>query len=480
MSEKYLKYKHKYLSLKNKYELINKDYQLLIPNDNSLSQIQTINKDSQLLIPPSISTMITTPTQISIWNNPICKLTKNSDIITNNPFIFNHSVTGEFKITDQKLSGRCWLFATLNMVRFLACDLWKTEMDTKELEFSQSYLFFWDKYERYHRYLNYFLDINSKPDSDLKQHLFTFICNKPLSDGGQWDMVKEVIKKYGIVPKTIYPDSYHAGNSEKMNEILTEMLKQDWIILSNKTQELVDKLIPEMMNKVFNTLVSFLGKPPTTFDWEFIYEKNTKVWKYMTPLKLLEKTGFVPDDWVSIVNDPRKENGYNKYYQIEYIGNVKNQHVGWLNVEMKRLKEMAVESINSNNSVWVGCDVGAHRDTESGIHAPNVNKYHELLELQNTMNKEDRIRYYSSVPSHAMVITAYHLDNNIVKRWKVENSWGDKKGFNGYLLFTDEWFDEYVFQIVVHKKHLNPQEKNALTQEAIKVKPWDAISVLAS
>ena len=453
MLEKYLKYKNKYLNLKNQFGGFD------ISNS---------------------------PIQKAIWNNPISKLTIDQELIKNNPFIFNHTVSGDFKITDQKNSGRCWLFATLNMIRFLACKSW--QIDTKELEFSQSYLFFWDKYERYNRYLNYFLDINSKPDSDLKEHLFTFICHQSLSDGGQWDMVKEVIKKYGIVPKKIYPDSYHAENSQKMNEILTEMLKQDWIILSKEKgkPERSNTLIPEMMKKVFTTLVSFLGKPPEhadptkTFDWEFNYKTLPKKMILMTPLKLLEKSGFIPDDWVSVVNDPREENLYNRYYQIEYLGNVKNQHVGWINVDMTRLKKMTLDSIDDNYAVWVGCDVGSHHDIDSGIHAPNINKYHELLELKNTMTKEDRIRYYSSIPSHAMVITAYHSDNNIIKRYKVENSWGSSKGINGYLLFTDKWFEEYVFQIVVNKKYLNKEELTALEKQPIKVPPWDGISTLAS
>ena len=250
----------------------------------------------------------------AIYNNPISNLAKNWEVIAENPFIFNHEVTGDFKITDQKSSGRCWLFATLNMIRFVAGSVWKEEMDTKDLEFSQSYLYFWDKYERYNRYLEYYLDIEQSVDSDDKCHHFANICKDPLGDGGQWDMAKEVVKKYGIVPKKIYPDSHHAKSSSGMNTILTEMLKNDWVILSKTNPEFRDRVKNEMKNKVFNTLVSFLGKPPTMFNWEFTHKNTTKMWDNLTPLKLLEKTGFVSDDWVSVVNDPRKENPYNKYY----------------------------------------------------------------------------------------------------------------------------------------------------------------------
>ena len=425
------------------------------------------------------------PLQMAIYNNPISNLAKSWEVVAENPFIFNHEVVGDYKITDQKSSGRCWLFATLNMIRFVAGTAWKEEMDTKDLEFSQSYLFFWDKYERYNRYLEYYLDIYQLSESDDKCHQFVNICKDPLGDGGQWDMAKEVVKKYGIVPKKIYPDSHHAKSTSGMNAILTEMLKNDWLVLSKTSPEFIDRVKSDIMNKVFNILVSFLGKPPTTFDWEFTHKNTTKVWKNLSPLKLLEKTGFIPDDWVSVVNDPRKENLYNKYYQVQYLGNVKNQHVGWLNVNINRLKDLAIKSINENNAVWFGCDVGAHRDRESGVHHPNIINYNQLLSLTNVMTKEDRLRFYQSVPSHAMVLTGYHSTNDdttktdIIKRWKVENSWGASSGINGYLLFTDNWFDEYVFQIVVHKKYLNEEESSALNQVYKLIKPWDPLGTLA-
>jgi bleomycin hydrolase len=421
-----------------------------------------------------------TPMQLAVYNNPLSNLGKNWETIATNPFLFNHEVTGDFKITDQKSSGRCWLFATLNLVRFVAANTWKDVMDTKELEFSQSYSYFWDKYERYHRYLRYYININSSEDSDDKCHQFVNICKDPLGDGGQWDMAKEIIKKYGVVPKKIYPDSQHAKSSAGMNMILTEMLKQDWIRLNKSDVHDHESLISEMMKKVFNTLVSFLGKPPTSFDWEFSHKNSTKVWKNITPLELLEKISFIPDEWVSVVHDPRKENPYNKYYQVQYLGNLKDQHVGWLNVDIQRLKELTVNSIKDNNAVWFGCDVGAHRDRESGVHHPNIIDYHKILELTNTMNKEDRLRFYQSVPSHAMVFTGYHSDEDKVKRWKVENSWGTTYGINGYLLFTDEWFEEYVFQVVINKKYLNDDEIIQLDNVYKIIKPWDPLGTLAN
>ena len=420
----------------------------------------------------------TTPIQLAVYNNPLSNLAKDWTVIAQNPFLFNNEVTGDFKITDQKSSGRCWLFATLNLLRFIAGQTWVNEMDTKDLEFSQSYLFFWDKFERYHRNLRYFIDINNM-DVDKKTQYFTNLCKDPLGDGGQWDMAKEVVKKYGVVPKKVYPDSFHAKNTGGMNMILTEQLKQDWVTLSKSDSSVHDTLIDSMMLRVYNMLVSYLGKPPSTFDFEFTYKSKPCVWKNLTPLELLAKTKFNPDDWISVVNDPRKENPYTKYYQVEYLGNVKDQHVGWLNIPMNRMKEMTMKSIRENQPVWFGCDVGAHRDRETGIHHPNIINFSNVLPYKVTMNKEERLRFYQSVPSHAMVITGFHQDTEKVSRWKVENSWGSSSGTNGYLLMTDDWFNEYVFQVVVHKSQLTDQEINEMNQVSHLIKPWDPLGTLA-
>ena len=418
--------------------------------------------------------------QYDIYSNPLSNLAKNWEVVANNPYMFNHELSSEFKITDQKSSGRCWLFATLNLLRFVASTTFSEYMDTKDLEFSQSYLFFWDKFERYNRYLDYYTKIDELT-GDFKCHHFTNICKDPLGDGGQWDMAKEIVKKYGIVPKYIYPDSYHAKSTASMNSILTEMLKQDWIILSKTKKENHPEVIENQMKKVFEVLVMFLGRPPTKFNYEYKFKNKTYVWKDMTPLTLLEKTNFVPEDWVSVVNDPRKEHSYNKYYQVEYLGNVKPQHVGWLNLPIERMKELTANSIDKNQPVWFGCDVGSYRDKDTGVSDPKIVNYIDYLGLNVKMSKEERLRYYDSVPSHAMLITAYNKFEDEINpsRWKVENSWGSTSGTNGFLLLTDSWFDEYVFQIVVHKDLLKEEELSEIGKVHKVIPPWDPLGTLA-
>jgi bleomycin hydrolase len=458
MEQKYLKYKSKYLDLKARQT-----------SDDSVGRM----------------TGGALPFQLSLVNNSLGSLAKDNSIINKNPYIFNHEIKSKLPITEQKASGRCWLFATLNLIRSLAYQNWESELKIKidNLEFSQSYIFFFDKFERYRRNLYYFIKINKMANNS--QYLVK-IYYDPLSDGGQWDMAKEIIKKYGIVPKDAMPDSFHAKSTGGMNKLLTENLKQDFMTLSKSDESTHEKLIESMMKRVRELLVGFLGEPPTEFNFTFKDKHSDKVisWTKLTPLKLLEKTQFKPDEWVSIVNDPRKEHPFNKYYQVEFLGNVMNQHVGWINLEINRLKQLAKESLDSNEPVWFGCDVGAHHDGATGIHHPNIIDLKTFMNYENNLTKEEKLKTYTALPNHAMVVVGYHTEegsdkNEKIVRWKIENSWGKKAPTNGFLLMTDEWFDQYVFQIVVHKSKLTEAEKGLLTTPPLIIHPWDSLGTLA-
>jgi bleomycin hydrolase len=421
------------------------------------------------------------PFQLSLVNNPLSALAKDNRIINQHPYLFNHEITNKLPITDQKSSGRCWLFATLNLVRSVAYENWKSDFDIQDLEFSQTYNYFCDKFERYHRSLRYFIQINKQPNNT---HYLIQLYKDPLGDGGQWDMAREIIKKYGIVPKSAMPDTYHSKSSAGMNKILTEQLKQDMLTLSVIDEEFHNQFINNMMEKMYDLLVGFLGVPPLHFDYMFKIKDKSKdqviTWSNLNPLILLEKTKFNPDDWISIVDDPRKENPYNKYYQVKYLGNVLDQHVGWLNLPIERLKELTKKSIDNNEPVWFGCDVGAHIDRDTGIHHPNIINLELFMNHTILMSKEDRLRMYQSLPSHAMLIVGYHEneDNKIV-RWKIENSWGKTSGTDGFQLMTDEWFTEYVFQVIIHRSNLINTELELLNTPPSMIEPWDPLGTLA-
>ena len=415
------------------------------------------------------------PAQIASYNYPIATLTRNQSKINSNQFVFNHEVTPKFSITDQKSSGRCWLFATLNMIRVVAAR--NFDVEPKELEFSQTYLYFWDKLERYHRNLRYYLKLKTATH-DISQYMKQ-LYKESMGDGGQWDMAKEIVKKYGIVPKYLMPDSYHSKASAGMNKFLLDMIKDDFNTLDQTPPNLLEDTIKSMTDKVYYILVGFLGQPPTNFDWVFNTKDGINTIPGINPHKLLELTKFIPDDWVSIVNDPRQENPYNKYYQVEYLGNVFDQHVGWINLPIDRMKNLTKQSIDTNYPVWFGCDVGAERDKESGIMDLNIHNYKTMYGVELSLNKEQKLRSFASLPSHSMVIVGYHDDHDIINRWKIENSWGKSSGTDGFLLMTNNWYSEYVYQIIVHKSLLNRDEIELMKCVSKLISPWDPLGTLA-
>ena len=425
---------------------------------------------------------VSTPIMNAISMNSVSSLGLDSSKVNENPLIFSNQIDYSLPITNQRSSGRCWLFATCNLIRMVTFNNWSEEYGKiEDFEFSQTYLYFWDKLERYHRNLRYYLDIKQADYTQQDRDRYTFqLYQDPMGDGGQWDMAKEIVKKYGMVPKSVFPDTHHSKASREMNGILTKQLKSDFKTLDSTDSSVIEETITIMMKRVFDMLVSFLGRPPTKFDWTF-KSKDGKIhtMKNMTPLGFLEKTGFKPDEYVSVINDPRTENSYNKYYSIKYLGNVFDRHVGWINMDMKRVKELAKASIDKNMPVWFGCDVSADRDKSSGVEDVGIINYGIVGMNVSNMDKESRLKSFSSLPNHAMLITGYHMDDNEVKRWKVENSWGKSSGTEGYLIMTDRWMDEYVFQILVNKDVLTANERTLLEHDAQTIQPWDPLGTLA-
>jgi bleomycin hydrolase len=422
--------------------------------------------------------------QTGLFNNSLTKLYSNQNKINCNPFIFNHEIKPKYKITNQKSSGRCWIFASLNLIRIMASknlNIEEKDSEPVDLEFSQSYLFFWDKLEKYHRSLQYYLQMK-KIDEKSRIPYILYLYDRAMEDGGQWDMVKELIKKYGIVPKQAMPDSHHAQNTSEINKFLREMLKNDYIKLNNAHPSEHQKLILRMTKVIYSFLVGFLGKPPKEFDFVYKTKNEVKIFNKLTPLELLKKTEFNPEDWCSLVNDPRPQNPYNNYYQVEFLGNVKNRHIGWLNIEMNRMEELTKNSLDKNMPVWFGCDVGAEIHKEHGIMDLNIIDYRKAYNLQPNIDKREKLETYLSLPNHAMVIVGYHYNNNRIERWKIENSWGDSSNSKGYLLMTNPWFHQYVYQIVVHKSLLSKNELSIIENMKFNpniIPPWDALGTLA-
>ena len=395
---------------------------------------------------------------------------------------FSNVITGEMPATNQKSSGRCWGFAGLNLFRVYL----GRKHNLKNFEFSQSYFMFWDKLEK----ANYFLEsiietASEKSNSRIVSHLLSF----PLEDGGQWDMWVNLINKYGVLPQSEMSESFSTSQSSQMNKMISNKLREyaSELRKSFKNGESLDK-IREMKNimidEVFKMLSMHIGTPPQKFDWQ-VRNKDKKFlrFKNLTPQSFFnEHVGLKLDDYVCLINCPMDDKEYNKVYTVEHLGNVvEGRKIRYLNVTSKEMKDASIKSIKEDNPVWFGCDVGKYFHRNLGVMDTNLFDYNSFYGSEFKMDKSQRLEYGQSMMTHAMLFTGVDLDENgHPLKWRVENSWGKKGGNKGYHIMTDDWFDEYNYEVVVHKDFIS-KELNEIfdNQKAIPLKPWDPMGALA-
>ena len=412
-------------------------------------------------------------------NGLLTSLEKRSSAVENTP-VFSLDLTKD-KVSDQKASGRCWMFAALNTFRHKMIAGFQLE----DFELSQAHTFFWDKYEK----SNWFLEqVLATADQELTSRKVKFLLDTPQQDGGQWDMVVSLFEKYGVVPKSVYPESISSSNSRELNQILNKLLRQDAQILRElvaegaNSAELQDKK-EELLQEVFNFLAMNLGLPPRQFDFSYRdKDNNFHSESGLTPQVFFKKyVDLKLDDYVSIINAPTADKPYGKSYTVEMLGNVVgSKPVRYLNVEMDRLKELAIAQMQAGETVWFGSDVGQSSNRKAGIMADGMCDFTSSMDIQLTQDKAGRLDYSESLMTHAMVLTGVDLDENgKAKKWKVENSWGEKVGNKGYFVASDSWMDEYTYQIVVRKEFLTEAELAAYEAEPIVLAPWDPMGALA-
>ena len=412
-------------------------------------------------------------------NGLLASLEKRSAAVENTP-VFSLDLTKD-KVSDQKASGRCWMFAALNTFRHKMIAGFQLE----DFELSQAHTFFWDKYEK----SNWFLDqMLATADQELTSRKVKFLLDTPQQDGGQWDMVVSLFEKYGVVPKSVYPESISSGNSRELNQILNKLLRQDAQILRElvaagaNLAELQAKK-EELLQEVFNFLAMNLGLPPRQFDFSYRdKDNNFHSESGLTPQAFFKKyVDLKLDDYVSIINAPTADKPYGQSYTVEMLGNVVgSKPVRYLNVEMDRLKELAIAQMQAGETVWFGSDVGQSSNRKAGIMADGMYDFTSSMDIQLTQDKAGRLDYSESLMTHAMVLTGVDLDENgKAKKWKVENSWGEKVGNKGYFVASDSWMDEYTYQIVVRKEFLTEAELAAYEAEPIVLAPWDPMGALA-
>lgn len=388
----------------------------------------------------------------------------------------------EKEIRNQKQSGRCWMFAALNLMEYKLC----RKYNLKGFELSKNYTLFFDKLER----CNYFLDsIIRTLDEDLDGRLVSHILTDPMGDGGQWDMIKNIIKKYGLVPSYAMKESVNSSATVNLNNYLTKILRMYAKNLRDSYKEEKDleklkKMQEEYMKKIYDVLSISLGTPPEKFDFEvrnedeeFISDKN------LTPQEFLKKHVEVNlDDYISLINAPTKDKPYFKSYTVDFLGNVMElDKVRYVNVPVEVMKDGILKQLKDGEPVWFGCDVAQFFYRKGANLDLSTLKIFDLLNVEYDLSKEERLDYKESLMTHAMVFVGcdYDEENKKINRYKVENSWGKDAGDRGYLVMSDEWFDEYMYQALINKKYLEEKVIKAYSEEPIHLKPWDPMGSLA-
>ncbi len=417
----------------------------------------------------------------AVTHNGLLKSLETRQSQVENDHVFSIDLTKD-KVANQKASGRCWMFAALNTFRHKLI----SDLNLDNFELSQAHTFFWDKYEK----SNWFLEqVIATADQELGSRKVKFLLDVPQQDGGQWDMVVALFEKYGVVPKSAYPESVSSSNSRELNQYLNKLLRQDAQILREAVAagvgaEGIRAQKEALLQEIFNFLAVNLGLPPRTFDFAYRdKDNNYHSDKNITPQEFFKKyVGLNLSDYVSVINAPTADKPYGKSYTVDMLGNVVGSRaVRYLNLDMTRFKELAIAQMQAGETVWFGSDVGQISDRQKGILATNIYDFDTAMNISFTQDKAGRLDYSESLMTHAMVLTGVDLaENGEPLKWKVENSWGEKVGDKGYFVASDAWMDEFTYQIVVRKEFLTDEELAAYEAEPTVLAPWDPMGALAS
>ncbi|VWL85754.1 C1 family peptidase [Oceanivirga miroungae] len=390
------------------------------------------------------------------------------NVLRKHNFVFSNEVKNQ-DVTNQKRSGRCWMFSGLNVLRAMT----KEKLNVENFEFSQSYLQFYDKIEKSNSYLEYVVETK---DLDIMDRLASYIVSNPAEDGGYWNFFQGLVLKYGVVPKEIMPETFHSSDTTRLNEMLELRLKKAAVeIRKEKSDKKIEKIKEKALYDVYNICVKAIGLPPKEFSYEY-YDKDKKFHsiKDMDPKKFLsEYVGVNVEDKIQIVHDPRENYEVGRIYRVPYTVSVYEYGpTSYLTVSMEELKKATIKSIKDNIPVWFACDVAKESHYKTGIMDPNLFDYDNTLTELGEFSKADRLLTNASVLTHAMTFVGVDLDENEnAKTWKVENSWGDEIGKKGIFSMSDDWFEKHNYECVVDKKYISEEYLSAFEKEEI-VLPW--------
>ncbi|MBP3891494.1 MAG: C1 family peptidase [Solobacterium sp.] len=414
----------------------------------------------------------------ALTNTDIKKISNVFEAQSANPNLFSIDIE-TMPVTNQMNSGRCWIFSALNVMREIIAKKYKIE----NFELSQNYVAFYDKLEK----VNYFLEsVLQEIDKPYNDETLRYLLTMGIGDGGQWDMLVSLIKKYGLCPKTAMPETYQSSHTFTMTSLLNRRLRKfvadaKALIKKGKKQE-VPALKEECLNECYGMICSCFGVPPQKFTFEYYdKKKNYHAHRNLTPQKFYEE--YLKEDldnYVGIIHGPTKDKPFYKMYTVKYLGNVVDGNpISFLNLPMKDFKELLLKQLKDKNLVWFGCDCSVDGNRETGLWDDQQFAYGDTFDMQLDMSKEEMLDTRQSAMNHAMVFTGVNLVNGKPTRWKIENSWGDKVANKGYYICSDTWFEKYVYEAVVHKKYLTAKQKAALKTKPKELEPWDPFGSLA-
>ena len=417
----------------------------------------------------------------AVTNAEINKLALNREIVAGEDGHFSHKIKTK-GITNQKSSGRCWMFAGFNVMRPKVIN----ELGLDGFEFSNAYLQFWDKMEKSNLYLE---DIIELRDVDRLDREWLLVNEWLVGDGGWWNYVTGLISKYGAVPSSVMPETHSSENTSTMNKVLARLLHSQAAALikageAGSGEEALRTMKEKSLKEIYRFLAINLGEPPTEFEWRYqvkskdvkegetveVADKNLTSARSYTPQSFYKEfVGVDLNEFVCLYNDPSQE--MNAHYRFHRARNIAGEDdMNFVNIEISQMKEIAVKSVLANQAMWFAVNMSEDQSREHGMMEVDLYDYETLFDVKLDLSKAERSRFGAGASNHAMVLTGVDLKEGKPTKWLVENSWGDEKGNKGRWTLYDDWFTEHVYTIIVHRKHV-PKETLAIFDQAAKVLP---------
>lgn len=416
--------------------------------------------------------------QNALSNAPLSKVALNQSVVAD----LDRSMSvklDDWKVANQKKSGRCWLFSGLNLLRPEVMH----RLNLEGFEFSQNYLFYWDKLEKANWFLENQLDL---ADRDVDDRTVAHLLSDPIGDGGQWNMFVALIEKYGVVPKWAMPETYSSSCSAELDDQLERYLRQGAYLLREAVKDLpgvARALKAELLAGIHRMLNIHLGTPPRDFIWQY-NDKDNKFHRLgrVTPQQFARE--YIPNqlsEYVCLVNDPRNE--YGQLYTVDRLGNViGGKPVTYLNVPIQVMKDCTQQVLEDGSPVWFGCDTAQQAERQLSAWDQQMFEYGPVYAVDYCMDKATRVRFHDSQMTHAMLFVGVDVLEGKPRRWRVENSWGaEDKADKGFYTMNDNWYDQYVFEIAVPQSYLSAEYQQIVTQgtDPIVLPAWDPMGSLA-